>query len=651
MKSIAYWALITSYFSFVRGFRCSYVPPKIEDVLNPVHLEPSSHVRKRSISEPLRIKVFYDKSIFRLPPEKFTIINDKILPEALVYWEKTLMVRPMLVPIRLNRKCPNNQAFSPDQDPYLYCNEYCESDTTCGEVLVPDEHLEPCRVCDRTGRYCQTLGRAGRGIPDADFVFYVSAMQTDRCYKGQTVAYAAHCQQEASTDRPIAGHANLCPDSISTKPQDTDTLLSTVKHEILHALGFSVSLYAYFRDKNGDPLTPREKNGKPAVNKELQTHKWSDRVMKKITRHDWKIHGGSMSKVFWIMVTPRVVEEVRRHFNCSRLEGAEMEDQGEDGTRLTHWEKRIFENEAMTGTHTQNPVYSRITLALMEDTGWYLPNYNEAQPLKWGHNLGCDFALKSCKEWIDTRRARNVTIHPFCDKVKKDPLETECTESRDSVALCNLVDHGEELDQMFQNFDYIPGVPSPELGRFGGSVILADFCPYIQEFTWKSKNTVVRGSQCQFEENNPQEEKNFALEYYGPGSKCFNHNRDMWVERTCSQVRQWQHWGSGCYKYTCADGRLHIEVANHTYTCYHSKQQIRIQLYASGWLHIGTIVCPACRDICEKEGMQCDADLVKASYVLAEKQFHKDMLYCRGAQYNASIILSGFVLLLLAVFR
>ncbi|KAH9383116.1 hypothetical protein HPB48_023851 [Haemaphysalis longicornis] len=128
--------------------------------------------------------------------------------------------------------------------------------------------MQPCRVCDSTGRYCQTLGRAGRGIPDADFVFYVSAMQTDRCYKGQTVAYAAHCQQEASTDRPIAGHANLCPDSISTKPQDTDTLLSTVKHEILHALGFSVSLYAYFRDKNGDPLTPREKNGKPAVNKE-----------------------------------------------------------------------------------------------------------------------------------------------------------------------------------------------------------------------------------------------------------------------------------------------------------------------------------------------------------------------------------------------
>lgn len=36
-------------------------------------------------------------------------------------------------------------------------------------------------------------------------------------------------------------------------------------------------------------------------------------------------------------------EEVRKHFDCPTLEGAELEDQGEDGTILTHWEKRVFE--------------------------------------------------------------------------------------------------------------------------------------------------------------------------------------------------------------------------------------------------------------------------------------------------------------------
>ena len=83
-----------------------------------------------------------------------------------------------------------------------------------------------------------------------------------------------------------------------------------------------------------------------------------------------------MLRTVYLMVTPRVVRAVREHFACPTLEGAELEDQGGDGTAFTHWEKRIFQNEAMTGTvHTENPVYSRLTFALLEDSGWYLPNY------------------------------------------------------------------------------------------------------------------------------------------------------------------------------------------------------------------------------------------------------------------------------------
>lgn len=44
-----------------------------------------------------------------------------------------------------------------------------------------------------------------------------------------------------------------------------------------------------------------------------------------------------------MMVTPRVVQEARKHFNCTELEGAELEDQGGEGTALTHWEKRVLE--------------------------------------------------------------------------------------------------------------------------------------------------------------------------------------------------------------------------------------------------------------------------------------------------------------------
>lgn len=150
------------------------------------------------------------------------------------------------------------------------------------------------------------------------------------------------------------------------------------------------------------------------------------------------------------------------------------------------------------------------------------------------------------------------------------------------MALCNLVRHEKPLPKEYQNFDTISFVENGDEGYYGGSVSLADHCPYIQEFTWRSKNVVVRGSQCRFEDNNPSEltcclertfnkinnyffileaEKNFALESYGTDSKCFDHSENMWEERSCRQTREWQHWGSGCYKYKCENRRLHILVS------------------------------------------------------------------------------------------
>lgn len=75
----------------------------------------------------------------------------------------------------------------------------------------------------------------------------------------------------------------------------------------------------------------------------LQTYQWSDRVIKTITRKNWIVRSGVLKKDVQMIVTPHVVEEVRNYFNCPELEGAELEDQGEEGTALTHWEKRVFE--------------------------------------------------------------------------------------------------------------------------------------------------------------------------------------------------------------------------------------------------------------------------------------------------------------------
>lgn len=40
--------------------------------------------------------------------------------------------------------------------------------------------------------------------------------------------------------------------------------------------------------------------------------------------------------------------------------------------------------------------YSRFTFALLEDSGWYFPNYSELDDIDWGKGRGCDFLNGAC---------------------------------------------------------------------------------------------------------------------------------------------------------------------------------------------------------------------------------------------------------------
>ncbi|XP_012548294.1 leishmanolysin-like peptidase isoform X1 [Bombyx mori] len=651
---------------------CSHEHPTEDQVVRGVHIESAHLVKKRSIDQPLRITIFYDHSVYRLEPEKFYMINNTILPDAVQFWERALKVRKTGGPIKLNRKCPTRQVFL--RGGRSHCIDACSHETMCGEVRVPEEHLNPCYVCNSTGHDCRALPRYQPppddepatevsennldersdvidedsepvGVKDTDFMLYVSAVETERCRRGLTVAYASHCQQESALDRPVAGHANFCPAELSTKYRDLPSVLSTVKHEMLHALGFSVSLFAFYRDDNGEPLTERRPDtGNPPLDEELQIHKWSDRVVRNVTRKNWMIRGGYMERTFHMMVTPRVVKEVREHFNCSELEGAELEDQGGDGTAMTHWEKRVFENEAMTGTHTQNSVFSRITLAMMEDTGWYRADYSHATPLDWGKGLGCKFAMSSCKQWMNLQRLRRRNPAPFCERIKGNPLRTECSPRRSAVVLCNLVRHDNLLPRAYQHFDILPNVPPGQEAYYGGSVSLADYCPYLQEFTWRHKSVLIRGSRCSYEENTPKIDLNFALENYGQHSKCFEHSDKVWEQKSCRQIREWQHWGSGCYKYKCDSGRLHIVVGNYTYTCFHAGQLLHIRIIKNGWLHRGGVVCPPCRQVCGAEFAARSEYCKPGEEPLPPNLYPNDFLACRASVIRPAILWTAAIL-------
>lgn len=50
----------------------------------------------------------------------------------------------------------------------------------------------------------------------------------------------------------------------------------------------------------------------------------------------------------------------------------------------------------MTGVFTFDPVFSRLSLAVMEDSGWYSVDYSAANILLWGRGKGRSFVEEGC---------------------------------------------------------------------------------------------------------------------------------------------------------------------------------------------------------------------------------------------------------------
>lgn len=55
----------------------------------------------------------------------------------------------------------------------------------------------------------------------------------------------------------------------------------------------------------------------------------------------------------------------------------------------------------MTGAFDFNPVLSQLTLALLEDSGWYCVDYSVAESLVWGRGKGCDFISQGCGDILE----------------------------------------------------------------------------------------------------------------------------------------------------------------------------------------------------------------------------------------------------------
>ncbi|XP_041482022.1 uncharacterized protein LOC121429156 isoform X2 [Lytechinus variegatus] len=442
---------------------------------NRIHVQRPKTTQSRILTPDQRMKthVEYDQSVLDL--DVASDIQDAVA-EVVERISKTLSVKQDPGFFLFPKDCEDPMSAT-IIDGQVYCTVGSCYAPVCGEIIVPESLSEPCYDCYDDGTNC--LGFGGRDITEltemVHFTLFVGSINTS-CDSG-TIAYASACYLDDVSDRPIAGFMNICPLGLQLV---RERLLSVIQHEIFHALGFSHGLYAFFRDKDGEPLTPRESNGLPPFNSDTGVYQWSDQVIKELSI-SWESPGGTAQRAVQALVTPNIVREARAHFGCPTLAGLEIEDGGGAGTALSHFEKRILATESMNGYLAPVSAFSRMTLALLEDTGWYIPDYDQADRLNWGKDLGCDFVQKSCHNWINTKQNAGQSLLPWCTEIG----ETACHAEGVDVAVCGFYEYDQPIPTVFQIF-----------GTTIGGTDLADYCPYHQVNSFAPRNQTANDLYC-----------------------------------------------------------------------------------------------------------------------------------------------------------
>ncbi|KNC47485.1 uncharacterized protein AMSG_02502 [Thecamonas trahens ATCC 50062] len=287
-------------------------------------------------------------------------------------------------------------------------------------------------VCGYNGGITIPPSYTSPGVP-ADMVLFVTARPT----LGNVIAYAGSCKED-QFGRPVAGHMNFGPNKVDLASEMYSMQLGVAIHEITHALGFQSSKYGTFKDGLNST------NALPGP----------------ITETDDGIT---------YLKTPKVVATAQDYFNCPSITRIPVEDAGGAGTAGSHWEKRLFLDEFMTGSSSIKPVLSVFTLAILEDSGWYLPDYSKADRLDWGRNMGCSFVNDDCGLWKDSG-----AFGYNCGLDTKS--NNQCTYDRKAKGYCQIDDYSPAtLAPAYQHF---PGMPS-----LGGFSDLADFCPITRPYS------------------------------------------------------------------------------------------------------------------------------------------------------------------------
>jgi hypothetical protein len=373
---------------------------------------------------------------------------------------------------------------------------------------------------------------------NADLVLYLIIDDGPCLGEDPPIAFSNGCLSD-QYDRPIAGTLLLCSDNFADISSDTaegtkqrQEIDEVLQHELTHLLGMSGATMPYWRDatKGGAPYTPRPlvEEEVVCVNGEIQniTMPSQSTIMESVTK---------MGVRYFEVVTPTVRNVVANQFDCEDATGARLDHNEYYNCIGSHWSPLFFGTETLVARDMPwEQSITAVTLALLEDTGWYKANYTASSgvlsPSSHGYGAGCKFLTNDC---IVDDEVPTYGNDLFCNEMT-EVSSIKCDVSHKRAAKCDLVDYNSYANNPLYPYWVVPDAPSAEYQhRFANNTGLgsflrfdADYCPTYSappDFTLDGNGdpTGPRYMDCLVGDTAPEDAYDFET-FGNDSSRCFN---------------------------------------------------------------------------------------------------------------------------------
>ena len=270
------------------------------------------------------------------------------------------------------------------------------------------------------------------------------------------------------------------------------------------------------------------------------------------------------------IITPKVLEIAKKYYNCKNITRIPLDNN--DGNLVAHWDSRLLLGDIMSSYNENYKIeqaISELTLALLEDSGWYEINYYTGGLMRFGKNKGCDFIYKKCS---------SIFKNEFCE----DSKYLSCSSGRQSRTYCK-----------YNSNPYIPEIDSCLINEPYTSELIAD--EYVGNCKYSKTKDVYGSIYDQFFHGNKRSDimSNY-YETFSDNSFCVLVSMIPNASSDDENINYLlQKINAICYELFCSDTTLTIKINEQYITCPRQGGKVKI-----GGYYQGHIYCPDYNLIC-----------------------------------------------------